>query len=114
VRQRLPILVTPNVYAVVGNGKVPSAIPERDLDAIRAALRNGLPVEPYDCLEEGDVVRVTKGPLTGVEGVFIQYRGSCRLILSVPLIQRSVAVEIDRLCVEPVSKRSASHRRRMD
>jgi transcription antitermination factor NusG len=114
VRQRLPILVTPNVYAVVGNGKVPSAIPERDLDAIRAALRNGSPVEPYDCLEEGDVVRVTKGPLTGVEGVFIQYRGSCRLILSVPLIQRSVAVEIDRLCVEPVSKRSASHRRRMD
>ena len=49
-------------------GKFPAAIPERDLDAIRAALRNGFTVEPYDCLLEGDIVRVTKGPLTGVEG----------------------------------------------
>ena len=115
VRCRLPILVTPNVRAVVGNGKIPAAIPGGDLDAIRVALQNGFPVEPYDCLKEGDVVRVTKGPLTGVEGSFLQYRGSCRLILSVPLIQRSVAVEIDRLCVEPVSKRSASdHRCRPD
>jgi transcription antitermination factor NusG len=115
VRCRLPILVTPNVHAVVGNGKIPAAIPGPDLDAIRVALQNGFPVEPCDCLQEGDVVRVTKGPLTGVEGSFLQYRGSCRLILSVPLIQRSVAVEIDRLCVEPVSKRSASdHRRRPD
>ena len=115
VRCRMPILVTPNVHAVVGNGKIPAAIPGRDLDAIRVALQNGFPVEPYDCLQEGDVVRVTKGPLTGVEGAFLQYRGSCRLILSVPLIQRSVAVEIDRLCVEPVSKRSASdHRCRPD
>ena len=110
VRYRLPILVTPNVHAVVGNGKIPVAIPQGDLDAIRLALQNGLPIEPHDCLQEGDVVRVTKGPLTGVEGTFIQYRGSCRLILSVPLIQRSVAVEIDRLCVEPVAKRSP-HRR---
>lgn len=107
VRHRLPILVTPNVLAVIGHGKVPTAIPERDLDAIRMALQNGLIVEPHDCLEEGDIVRVTKGPLTGIEGSFIQYRGGCRLILSVALIQRSVAVEIDRSCVEPVSNRSA-------
>jgi transcription antitermination factor NusG len=115
VQCRLPILVTPNVRAVVGNGKIPAAIPGQDLDAIRIALQNGFPVEPYDCFQEGDVVRVTKGPLTGVEGSFLHYRGSSRLILSVPLIQRSVAVEIDRLCVEPVSRRStADHRRRPD
>ena len=112
VRFRLPILITPNVRAVVGNGKIPVAIPERDLDAIRVALRNGLPIEPYDCLHEGEAVRVTKGPLTGTEGSFIHYRGSCRLVLSVSLMQRSVAVEIDRLYVEPVSKRSTFDRRR--
>jgi transcription antitermination factor NusG len=108
VRYRMPILVTPNVQTVVGHGKTPEAIPERAIEAIRLALRNGFPVEPYDSLKEGDVVRVTKGPLTGVEGIFIQYRGSCRLILSVALIQRSVAVEIDRLCVEPVNRRTRS------
>jgi transcription antitermination factor NusG len=114
VRFRFPILVTPNVQAIVGNGKIPAAIPEQDLDAIRVALQNGIPIEPSDCFQEGDSVRVTKGPLIGVEGVFIKYRGSCRLILSVPLIQRSVAVEIDRLCVEPVSNRfSSGHRHRL-
>jgi len=108
VRNRLPILVTPNVFAVVGNGRVPVAIPERDLNGIRVALQSGLPVEPHDCLQEGDIVRVIKGPLSGMEGSFIQYRGSCRLILSVPLIQRSVAVEIDRACVEPIPRRTRS------
>jgi transcription antitermination factor NusG len=110
VRLRLPILTTPNVYGVVGTGKIPVPIPAEDLDAIRLALQSGFPVEPYDCLQEGDVVRVTKGPLAGIEGSFLQYRGSCRLILSVPLIQRSVAVEIDRLCVEPVTRRATCER----
>jgi transcription antitermination factor NusG len=106
VQFRLPILVTPNVRAIVGNGKIPAVVPERDLEAVRSALLNGLPIEPYDCLTEGDLVRVTKGPLTGVEGIFVRYRGSNRLVLSVALIQRSVAVEIDRLCIEPVAKPS--------
>ena len=111
VRFRLPILVTLSVQDVVGNGKIPAAIPERDLDAIRIVLQNGVPIEPCDCLQAGDVVRVTKGPLAGIEGSFIQYRGSSRLILSVPLIQRSVAVEIDRLYIEPVQKLSVFKQR---
>jgi transcription antitermination factor NusG len=99
---RLPILITPNVRAIVGNGKIPAAVPERDLEAIRAALRNGLAVEPCDQLHEGDAVRVIRGPLTGVEGSFIRYRGACRLMLSISLINRSVAVEMDRLSIEPL------------
>jgi transcription antitermination factor NusG len=109
VRTRLPILVTPNVRAIVGYGNVPAAVPEEDLEAIRTALQNGLSLEPYDCLHEGEVVRVTKGPLAGIEGHFTRYRGTCRLILSVELINRSVAVELDRMCVEPVSQQG--HRR---
>jgi transcription antitermination factor NusG len=103
---RLPLLVTPNVQAVVGHGKIPVAVPERDLDAIRTVLRNGIAIEPSDRLHEGDPVRVIKGPLTGIEGSFVQYRGSCRLVLSVSLIKQSVAVEIDRLCVEPLPRRT--------
>lgn len=104
VRHRLPVLVTPNVRGVVGHGKIPAPISEQELDAIRAALRNGFVVEPCDSLREGDAVRVAKGPLTGIEGLFVRYRGADRLILSIPLIQRSVAVEMDRLCVEPIHR----------
>lgn len=116
---RLPILVTPGVRAIVGTGKVPVSIPEREIDAIRLAVEHGFSVEPCDRLEQGDLVRVKKGALTGVEAIFVRYRGTDRLVLSVSLIQRSVAVEIDRVYVEPVDKRhtlsdaeaqSAAHR----
>ncbi len=105
---RLPILMTPGVQAVIGNGKIPIPVSEEDLNAVRAVLRNGLPVEPCDSLQQGDLVRVTKGPLAGIEGSFVQYRGCYRLILSIALINRSVAAEIDRSYVEPVSKRRPS------
>lgn len=105
VQVRLPILMTPGVNTVVGNGKIPTPVSEDDLNAVRAVLRNRLPVEPCDSLEEGDPVRVIKGPLEGLTGSFVQYRGCYRLILSISLINRSVAVDIDRAYVESISSR---------
>jgi transcription antitermination factor NusG len=104
VQTRLPILVTPNVHGIVGAGKIPLSIPEHDLDAIRTALQNGLPLAPHDSLQKGDLVRVTKGPLIGVEGSFLRYHSGYRLVLSIGLINRSVSVEMDRNCVEPCSR----------
>jgi transcription antitermination factor NusG len=100
-RHRLPVLVTPGVRGIVGTGKLPAPIPQWELDAIRVALRNGFDLEPCSRLQEGDRVVVTKGPLCGIEGTFLRHRGQDRLVLSVSLIQRSVAVEIDRAYVEP-------------
>ena len=65
VRHRLPILVTENVQGIVGAGKLPIAIPDREVDQIRKALQSGMPVEPCDQLREGDAVRVICGPLNG-------------------------------------------------
>lgn len=106
---RLPILLTPGVREVVGVAKIPVPITESELDAIRVAIRNGISLEPCDHLEEGSAVQVTKGPLAGVEGVLLRQRGQDRLILSVSLIQRSVALEIDRSCVEPLGKNHPYH-----
>ncbi len=102
---RTPIMVTPSVRAIVGNGKVPAAISESELEAVRAVLRHGLPIEPCDRLCQGDAVRVTKGPLAGLEASFVRYRNTCRLVLSISLINRSVAVELDRAWVEPILQR---------
>jgi transcription antitermination factor NusG len=123
VRFRLPILVTPYVQGIVGHGKVPVAVSEEDLEAVRTALRNGVPIEPCDSLHHGDAVRVIKGPLAGLEGSFVRYHRGFRLVFSVSLINRSVAVEMDRACVEPAPhqrmatstgiKQSASHRSHM-
>jgi len=107
-RSRLPIVTTPNVQAIVGHGKTPAQIAEPDLEAVRTVLENGLPIEPCEFLQEGDAVRVTKGPLAGVEGSFVHHKSNSRLVLSLSLIQRSVAVEIDRLYVEPLVRRNPS------
>src|SRR5437762_53811 len=74
-RYRLPLLTTPGVRGVVGNGKVPASIPDHELEAIRLAVQNGFAIEACDGLEQGDPVRVTKGALAGVEAEFVRYRG---------------------------------------
>jgi transcription antitermination factor NusG len=103
VEQRwLPILVTPGVRQVVSVDRIPSSIPDHEIDAIRTALESGLPIEPCQRLQEGDPVLVTRGIFAGVEGRFVRYRGRDVLILSVSLIQQSLAVEIDRAYVEPI------------
>ena len=107
VQYRLPLLVTPGVREIVGTGKVPTPLADCEIEAIRFALTNGLRLEPCDHLQEGDRVRVIKGPLGGLEGIFLRHRNRDRLVLSISLIQRSVAVEVDRLCVEPVATRRA-------
>jgi len=102
VRFRLPILVTPCVSGIAGNGKVPASIDEAELEAVRHIVRDGLAVEPWDFLEPGDYVSVVRGPLKGLGGSLIRLKGRYRLVLSITLIQRAVAVEIDSYCVEPV------------
>jgi transcription antitermination factor NusG len=73
-----------------------SVVPDVEIEAIQTALNAHLPVMPHPYLREGQRVRITQGPLRGVEGILIQSKPTKGLlILSVDLLQRSVAVEID-------------------
>jgi len=101
-RERLPLLVTPGVLYMVGVGKIPSPIDFREILAIQCLVRSGLVAEPWPFLEVGQSVCVESGPLRGVEGVLIEVRKQHRIVLSVALLQRSVAVEIERDWVRPI------------
>jgi len=92
---RLPILVTPGVIQVVGIGKKPMPIDDAEITAIRTVVQSGLPGRPWPFLQVGHRVKVERGPLSGIEGILIAFRGRHRLVLSVTLLQRSVAVEVD-------------------
>src|SRR5918992_50435 len=73
-----------------------SVVPEAEIEAIQRVLSAELPVMPHPYLREGQRVRITQGPLMGVEGILVQSKpAKGLLILSVDLLQRSVAVEID-------------------
>ena len=92
---RLPILTTPGVIQIVGFGKTPIPVDESEILALQAAVRTSTAREPWPFLQVGDKVRVECGPLSGVEGILLNIKGGRRLVLSVTLLQRSVALEID-------------------
>ncbi len=99
---RLPILTVPGVVQVVGVGKNPEPIDETEISAIQAAIKSGLPRQPWPFPEIGQRVTIEHGPLCGAEGVMLGSRGHQRLVLSVTLLQRSVAVEVDEAWVRPI------------
>jgi transcription antitermination factor NusG len=102
VFKRLPILVTPGVIAVVGRGRIPAPIEDSEIEAIQRAVSIGLQVEPWPYLEVGQLVRIEDGALTGLEGILTAFKGTRRIVLSVSLLRRSVALEIDRSAVCPI------------
>lgn len=102
---RLPILITPGVIAVVGRGKVPLPVDESEISAIQAIVTSGFRPEPWPFLEVGQRVRIDADPLRGLEGILLSFKGGSRIVLSVSLLKRSVALEIDRSCVAAVGAR---------
>jgi transcription antitermination factor NusG len=101
---RLPLLTIPGVLSFVGIGKVPVPIADAEISAIQRAIGAGLLAEPYPFLEVGQQVRLAEGPLAGLEGLLVEVRKQHRILVSVSLLKRSVAVEIDRGWVRPLDQ----------
>jgi transcriptional antiterminator NusG len=75
-------------------------VPDREIAAIQQAVRTGLPVLPHPYLREGQRVRVARGPLADVEGILVQQKPSKGLlVISINMLRRSVAVEMDSTLV---------------
>jgi transcription antitermination factor NusG len=102
--RRLPLLTIPSAMHFVGIGYTPSPIEETEIAAIRTAVESGLYAEPWPFLESGQHVQIEKGPLSGLEGILVQHRKEHRLVVSVSLLRRSLAVEVDREWVTPVRR----------
>jgi transcription antitermination factor NusG len=102
-KYRLPLLTIPGVVQLVGIGKVPVPIDDAEIAAIQAAVGSGLTLEPWSYLDTGEPVRVERGPLAGLEGIYVENRKQHRIVVSVSLLKRSVAVEIEREWVTPLS-----------
>src|SRR4051794_7362167 len=64
-RHRLPVLTTPGVISIVGNGNGPTPVEESEILALQTTLNSGLAVSPWPFLREGQPVFVRRGPLEG-------------------------------------------------
>lgn len=96
ISNRLPVLTTSGVVGVVGCGKTPVPVTTEELEAVRAIVNSDLAASPWPFLRVGQRVELIHGPLTGLEGILTKLKGKYRLVVTVTLLQRSVAVEIDR------------------
>lgn len=100
--RRLEILTTPGVFELVGTAGKASPISEEEIRTVRRVVENAERVEPHPYLASGDRIRVKSGPLAGIEGILVRKKNLSRLILSVELLQKSIAVEIEVSNVERV------------
>ena len=92
---KLKVLQVPRVVRLVGFGGVPAALPETDLEIVRAGLSRGVRAEPHPFLTVGRCVRIVGGPFAGLGGILKQKKSGLRVVVSLELIQRSMIVEVD-------------------
>ena len=104
--RRLQVVSTPGVHMILSHGERAAVIPENEIDAIRQTIEGHFRVEPHPFLRCGERVRVIRGSLQGVEGILIRKKNQFRLVLTVEMLAKSVAVEIDATAVEPISPRA--------
>lgn len=102
LRERLRVLKVPGIAKLVGFGGLPVALPDEQVDALRAGLNGHMRVEPHPYLAVGRRVKVVRGPFQDGEGILVRKKGVFRVVLSLELIMRSVAVEVDSVDVEPI------------
>jgi len=102
IENRLPVLKTPGVMHVVGLGRVPLPLPEAEIEAVRKMVDSSTGVKPYPFLRKGQKVQIRTGPLAGAEGVLVRAKTGYRLVVSIDMLQRSVAAEVDLVDVRPV------------
>jgi transcription antitermination factor NusG len=107
---RLPILKTPWLLQIVGFNQVPTPVDDEEISAVRRLVASGAAAEPWPFMAVGEKVRIESGPLRGVTGVLTQFKHNHKLVVSITLLQRSVAVEIDSALVmsERVAQRSGA------
>jgi len=102
IQHRLPVITTPGVVGIVGVGKQPIPVVEEEIATIQSIVRSDVLIHPWPFLRTGEAILIESGPLTGVEGILLSVKGQYRLVVSVTLLQRSVAVEIERAWVRPI------------
>jgi transcription antitermination factor NusG len=110
LRDRLKVLRVPSVARLVGFGEHPVALPEHEIETLRTGLSGGFGAQPHPYLTVGRRVRIRSGPLAGMEGILLRKKSNFRVVLSINLIARSVAVEADAadLIPQPALRQTGS------
>jgi len=100
LENRLQVLQVPGVVRLVSFNGQPAALPAEEIEALQERLSREVKVEPHPYIRRGRRVRVRSGPMQGLEGIVVRRKDCCRVVFSIDLIQRSIAVEVDEADLE--------------
>lgn len=106
--KRVSVLEVPGVLWIVGNGNESSSIPDGYMNFLRESLAAGK-IEPHPYLVTGKMVRIKSGALAGMQGVLVTKKNAFRVVVTLELIQRSMAVELDLADLEPCHYAPLAH-----
>jgi transcription antitermination factor NusG len=100
------MITTPGVIRIVGNTDGPMSVPLHEIEALQRVVETRLLVEPWPFLKVGQRVTIAEGPLRGTEGLILRVKNQHRLVISLSLLQRSVAVDVpsDWIAVPPAAR----------
>jgi len=104
ISERIRLLQLPGIVGFAASSAHPTAVPDVDIEALRT-ITSSSRVEPHPFLNVGDRARIVAGPLAGLEGILLRRKQALRIILSVQIIMRSIAIEVSEFDVEPVQHR---------
>lgn len=102
LRDRLRVVQIPSVVRLVGFNGLPTALPDEEMEILRTGICQSLRAEPHPFLTVGRRVRIVRGPFAGLEGVLKRKKSGMRVVVSLELIQRSVAVDVEVADVQGV------------
>jgi transcription antitermination factor NusG len=100
--ENLRVLEVPGVVRLVGFHGHPYPLPDAEIESLRTGIQNALRFAPHPYLTVGSRVRVKHGPLEGIEGILLRRKNVHRIVVSLHVIARSAAVEIDAADVERI------------
>lgn len=102
----LDVVITPGVHNFVCCGGAPARIPHTEIEGIHQVVERSIKIEPHPFVRCGDRVRVKAGPLEGIEGILVRKKNFSRIVLTVELLGKSAAVEVDVSLVERINSPS--------
>jgi len=86
---------TQGVTRVVGFGGTPAEVAREEIEALQLLTRTDFLREPWKYIPNGTLVLVETGPLAGIQGIISTDENKKQLVISVTLLQRSVAIQLD-------------------
>lgn len=99
---RLRVLEVPGVVRLVGFNGTPYALPDKEVETLRTGMAEAIRFEPHPLLSIGSRARIVRGPLAGTEGILVRKKNRYRVVLTIGVIARSAAVEVDASDIERI------------